>query len=559
MLKSVKWGKYKLGSLFDIQNTLSFNTNKLVKGDEYDYITRTSLNQGVLRRTGYVNKENINPAGTWSLGLLQMDFFYRNRPWYAGQFVRKIVPKIAIPDNTILFFQTLLNKQKKVLLQVLVRYVDDKFRNTTVFLPQTEDKEIDYAFIGNFVRKLEESHLGELEEERLHKLEAYLFATGLNDFHLTDNDHEVLNRFKKMHWKEFCIGDLFERVKTVKLLYNAKALPKQPTGKNTLPCLTSSFMNQGLNYYAPREGSTILNNVISIPSNSDVYRAYYQPDDFTVLSDSYAIRWKDKSVSIQPKQYLYMVACINKVTNLPIYSYKNKLGGWNVVKNKYIVLPVNDDNQPDLVVMDQLITVMQKVAIADVARFTAQRLGATRQIISRESLSNSSQDSVQGAGTIAMDKAGTIHIYDNYHEGCVALYTLRAACGYFVDGEVPEAEGWVDASGNGFTPDPKRHFAVHAKGDSMLNKIKDGDICVFEWYKAGSREGEIVLTECNEKDIDYGGMYTIKKYHSEKIVTEEGWQHTKVELKPLNNDYDVIELNEDSECRTIGIFKCVLR
>ena len=105
MLKSVKWGKYKLGNLFDIQNTLSFNTNKLVKGDEYDYITRTSQNQGVLRRTGYVNKENINPAGTWSLGLLQMDFFYRNRPWYAGQFVRKIVPKIAIPDNAKLFFQ----------------------------------------------------------------------------------------------------------------------------------------------------------------------------------------------------------------------------------------------------------------------------------------------------------------------------------------------------------------------------------------------------------------------------------------------------------------------
>ncbi|MBP5420869.1 MAG: restriction endonuclease subunit S, partial [Paludibacteraceae bacterium] len=151
-----------------------------------------------------------------------------------------------------------------------------------------------------------------------------------------------------------------------------------------------------------------------------------------------------------------------------------------------------------------------------------------------------------------------IIVLPEYREGCVPLYTLRAACGYFEDGEVPEAEGWVDASGNSFTPDPKRHFAVHAKGDSMLNKIKDGDICVFEWYKAGSREGKIVLTECSEKDIDYGGMYTIKKYHSEKIVTEEGWQHTKVELKPLNNDYDVIELNEDSECRTIGIFKCVL-
>ena len=97
-------------------------------------------------------------------------------------------------------------------------------------------------------------------------------------------------------------------------------------------------------------------------------------------------------------------------------------------------------------------------------------------------------------------------------EGFVPLYTLRAACGYFEDGEVPEEEGWVDASGNGFTPDPKRHFAVHAKGDSMLDMIKDGDICVFEWYRAGSRNGEIVLTECSEKDLDYGGMYTIKKY-----------------------------------------------
>ena len=157
------------------------------------------------------------------------------------------------------------------------------------------------------------------------------------------------------------------------------------------------------------------------------------------------------------------------------------------------------------------------------------------------------------------EKGSKIIVLPEYREDCVPLYTLRAACGYFEDGEVPEEEGWVDASGNGFTPDPKRHFAVHAKGNSMLNKIKDGDICVFEWYRGGSRNGEIVLTECNEKDIDYGGMYTIKKYQSEKIVTEEGWQHTKVELKPLNNDYDVIELNEDSECRTIGIFKCVLR
>ena len=92
----------------------------------------------------------------------------------------------------------------------------------------------------------------------------------------------------------------------------------------------------------------------------------------------------------------------------------------------------------------------------------------------------------------------------------------------------------------------------------MLPKIKDGDLCVFEWYEAGSRNGEIVLTRCADNDPDYDGRYTIKKYHSEKEVTEEGWQHSKVELIPLNKDYDVIELDADSEYRTVGVLKCVL-
>ena len=70
--------------MFEIENTLSFNKEVLTKGTTYDYVTRTSQNQGILQETGFVNSENINSVGTWSLGLLQMDFFYRDKPWYAG-------------------------------------------------------------------------------------------------------------------------------------------------------------------------------------------------------------------------------------------------------------------------------------------------------------------------------------------------------------------------------------------------------------------------------------------------------------------------------------------
>ena len=75
----------------------------------------------------------------------------------------------------------------------------------------------------------------------------------------------------------------------------------------------------------------------------------------------------------------------------------------------------------------------------------------------------------------------------------------------------------------------------------------------------GSVYNGFSITQCSERDLDYGGMYTIKKYHSEKKTTEEGWQHTKVELQPLNKDYDVIALDGETEYRTVGVLKCVLK
>ena len=138
-----------------------------------------------------------------------------------------------------------------------------------------------------------------------------------------------------------------------------------------------------MNYYAPREGATILKNVISIPSNSDVYRAYFQPRDFTVLSDAYAIRWKYNDRILSSKQYLFMVMCINKVTDRPIYSHKNKLGGWNVVKNKFIQLP-QIDGEIDFAYMEILISAIQKLAIKDVVLYTDRKIGKIKKVTKSE-------------------------------------------------------------------------------------------------------------------------------------------------------------------------------
>lgn len=303
-----------------------------------------------------------------------MDFFYRKKAWYAGQFVRKIIPKIAIRESSILFFSTLLNKQKPRFLSVLVRDVDKVFLSTKIQLP-THNGEIDFDFMESFVAELS----------------AYLTVSGYDNYELSTEELNALQRFAELNddnWGTYTIGDLFEKVATKKLPYKAKELPKQPTDDYILPCLTSSFQNQGLNYYAPKTGATVLSNVISIPSNSDVYRAYYQSRDFTVLSDAYAIRWKSGKVELSPNQYLFMVMCINKVTDLPIYSYKNKLGGWNVVKNKGIKLP-KKNGKIDFAFMDTFISAIKKLAIKEVVLYSDRKITATKELVAKNNQLNS--------------------------------------------------------------------------------------------------------------------------------------------------------------------------
>jgi restriction endonuclease S subunit len=182
-----------------------------------------------------------------------------------------------------------------------------------------------------------------------------------------------------------------------------------------------------------------------------------------------------------------------------------------------------------------------------------------KAVLHRELIEDEKQERSIETVESETDKEETkLVILPEYREGCIPLFTLRAACSDFDGERLPEEEGWVDASGNGFTPNPKRYFAIHAKGNSMYPDIKDGDICVFEWYNqtGGTREGDIVLAECDGIDDEC----TIKKYHSVKKYYEDGrWEHEKIELIPLNDEFDTIVLNADSHYRIIGVFKCVLQ
>lgn len=140
------------------------------------------------------------------------------------------------------------------------------------------------------------------------------------------------------------------------------------------------------------------------------------------------------------------------------------------------------------------------------------------------------------------------------------LYSLKAACGYFGEGEMVEESGWVRVDSLGRLN--RNMFVVRASGTSMEPRIHDGDFCVFRANPAGSREGKIVLVQNHgDYDSDYGGSYTIKQYSSRKTYDDDGgWMHESISLLPLNHNYRPIILNEGNmeEFRVIGEFLGVI-
>ncbi|MHA8059878.1 DNA/RNA helicase domain-containing protein [Aquirufa beregesia] len=143
----------------------------------------------------------------------------------------------------------------------------------------------------------------------------------------------------------------------------------------------------------------------------------------------------------------------------------------------------------------------------------------------------------------------------------VPIYDLKVAAGNFSELQTVSDCDWVEIPPR-YKPSPDL-FACTVIGESMNKVIPNGSICLFRKYSGGSRNGQIVLVEhTNIQDPDFGSRYTIKEYRSKKTINDDQWGHEAIILKPLSYDseYDdiIIEPDELSELKVIGIFECVL-
>ena len=155
-----------------------------------------------------------------------------------------------------------------------------------------------------------------------------------------------MDKEQGVRWKDFRIGDLFEKIETKKIHGKANDFPEQPQGKFTIPLLTAGIQNQGLSRYAMREQCpTILKNVLSVSANGvNSGIVFYQPDEFAVLQDAYAVQLIGRAINGE-KEGLFLATLLNKAI-FENHDWNNK-AGWNNIKDDKFSLPVTDGGTPD--------------------------------------------------------------------------------------------------------------------------------------------------------------------------------------------------------------------
>lgn len=143
----------------------------------------------------------------------------------------------------------------------------------------------------------------------------------------------------------------------------------------------------------------------------------------------------------------------------------------------------------------------------------------------------------------------------------VPLFDLRFAAGDFSLPQMASDAIWVQL------PDYLQArpglFVARVNGESMNRVIPNGSWCLFRANPMGSRQGKIVVVETQEfGDPEFGGRFTIKRYRSEKVITEDEFQHDRITLSPESSEagFEAITLVADGkrEFRVVAEFLAVL-
>ena len=382
--------EFKVGELFDGSTGDTDLKKEHLDGQGYPVVTAGVDNLGI---AGYSSiNAKVLPANTLTVDMFGNCYF---RPFEYKMVTHARVFSLSLKDGQLtpetgLYICTMFNwLRSKYNYSNMCSY--NKIKAESIQLPvkpgtdevnYTED-DIDWRYMESYIHELEESYIHELEESYIHELDAYLKETGLDDYTLTDDEREVLER--EPVFKEFEVIDLFDVINT-KSIRQSDVRDQLQSNNGSTPYITASDKNNAIFAYidCPQEWIDEGNCIFIGGKTTTV--TYQERDFCSNDSHNLALYLKNEQARTEHVQ-LYLVSILKKAFANK-YQWSNALSKTKI-KAESIQLPVKQGTDDvdyteadiDWVYMDAYVRVMEKLVIADVVDYKNEMIATTKGLI----------------------------------------------------------------------------------------------------------------------------------------------------------------------------------
>lgn len=382
---------FPVTDFFEIKKGKRLTKANMVPGD-IPFVGSSATNNGI---TAYIgNDTHLHEPGTITVSYNGSvgEVFLQDERFWASDDVNVWYPKQKMAIEVKLYFMAAI-KKLSAKYSYTNKWTIDKMRSELVELPVDSDGKPNFNCM--------QERIAELEQERIAELDVYLAASGLDDYELTDEDKEILSLSPEsasdeanaseadfgngqVVFKAFKVGELFDIHPTS--AYKMKN-DELFASDGTTPVLSNSSVNNGIGGYCGltpiEQGGMITFSDTTTGADTMFYQSSpfigyphvqgmypYQPD-----------KWNEKCC-------LYVISRIRKSAGNG-WSYAVKFNRV-LVKELSIELPIIaspgldheckvDDINFDY--MERYIRAIEKLAIADVAKYKDKLIAATKQVV----------------------------------------------------------------------------------------------------------------------------------------------------------------------------------
>lgn len=259
----------------------------------------------------------------------------------------------------------------------------------------------DWNYMQDYIEKLEQEHISELEME----LDAYLKATGLNDYELTEEDKHILDSKLKNEdgkepakeseplpeggwWKEgreFIFSDLFTSQT------GDTDIQKKDINGNGCYVVSAGLSNHGIIGKTDRKAKVIKKNTITV----DMFgNAFYRDTEYKMVTHARVFALSPK-FEMTEGSGLYVASCMSYLTKK--FAYSN-MCSWNKIQDLSLCLPIQTDDSgkpvidagktyspkgyiPDWEYMEKYIKATEKEIIKEVVLYKDKVIDKAKEIV----------------------------------------------------------------------------------------------------------------------------------------------------------------------------------